>query len=187
MKISHEPVKLGKLFRLPRTCLVHVALVLCLLGIAPPARAESKDFATFFTGHLVATGNFKNFRDGSTRGIRTDIRGGPVGKGFRLTTNTTFSDGQKERKVWSFQKVATDRYVGRRADLIGTATVVVRGHTVRLNYTARVRGKDGKSYNVAFMETFRFANSGAGTSMVKASVFSIPVGEAQFVVRKLSR
>jgi hypothetical protein len=161
-------------------------LVISIWTAERQASAETIDLATFFSGHLIATGKFKNFRDGSNRGVKVDIRGGPVGKGFRLTTNTTFSDGEKERKVWGFERISSTRYIGRRTDLVGTASVVVKGRVVSLRYIAKVRASDGKSYNVTFQETFELSKSGHGKNLVKASVFSIPVGEAVLSMRKVS-
>ena len=53
------------------------AVLLAASAIASPAFAQekSRDLATFFSGHLTATGQFVNNRDGSTRGVGADIRG----------------------------------------------------------------------------------------------------------------
>ena len=53
------------------------AVLLAASVIASPAFAQekSRDLATFLSGHLTATGQFKNYLDGSTRGVRVDIHG----------------------------------------------------------------------------------------------------------------
>lgn len=152
-----------------------------------PSRAANLDLATFFTGHLRASGQFNYFNSGTARGVKVDIRGGPSGGVFKITMNTTFSDGQREVKVWTFRKTGDGRYLGRRADLIGTAAVVVQDHSVSLNYVAKVKNRTGKTYNVAFAETYQFTSQGKGTSTVRASVLSIPVGEGHLIIRKLSK
>ena len=53
-----------------------LAVVFAAAIISCPAFSEEKshDLATFFSGRLTAIGKFKNFHDGSTRGVRSDIR-----------------------------------------------------------------------------------------------------------------
>lgn len=55
----------------------YAVLLAAVSVIASPAFAQekSRDLATFFSGHLTATGQFKNYHDGSTRGVRVDIYG----------------------------------------------------------------------------------------------------------------
>jgi hypothetical protein len=71
---------------------------------ASPAFAQDKsgDLATFLSGHLTATGQFQNYRDGSTRGMRVDIHGAPVGDAFKLVEDTVYFDGEKQHRVWRF-------------------------------------------------------------------------------------
>ena len=155
-------------------------------GSSVSARAATLDLATFFSGHLTASGKFQNFSDGTTLKINVDVQGERLGKLFRITMNTAFSDGRRERKVWAFEKTGDGQYAGRRADLVGTANVVVRGNDVSMSYVAKVPNKSGKVFNVAFTEIYQFSASGRGTQSIRASVLSIPVGRGSLVIRKLS-
>ena len=145
---------------------------------------KSRDLAIFFGGHLTAKGQFQNFHDGSTRGVRVDIHGAPDGDAFKLVEDTTYSDGEKHHKVWRFSKVAEGRYVGQRADLIGQAKVEAQSNKIEIAYRARDPTKDGKTHDLNFKETFLFTQPGTATYWLRVSLLFIPVGEAGLTVRK---
>jgi hypothetical protein len=85
--VSHVALRLSHLLCGPLSC----------SAIASPAFAQekSRDLATFLSGHLTASGQFQNYHDGSTRGVRVDIHGAPVGGAFKLIEDTVYSDGEK--------------------------------------------------------------------------------------------
>jgi Protein of unknown function (DUF3833) len=164
-------------------------VLLAATVIASPAFAQekSRDLATFFSGRLTASGQFRNYLESSTRGVRVDIHGSPDGDAFKLVEDTTYSDGEKHHWVWRFSKVGEGRYVGRRANLIGQAKVEARGNKIEIAYRARVPSKDGKTHNLNFKEIFVFTHSGTADYRLRVSLLSIPVGEAHLTVRKRPR
>jgi len=163
-----------------------IAALLAAAVIASPAIAQEKSrgLAAFLSGHLTATGQFQNYHDGSTRGVRVDIHGAPVGDAFKLVEDTVYSDGEKQHRVWRFSKVAEGRYVGQRADLIGEANVVAHGNRIEITYRAHVPTKDGKTHDLNFMETFVFTQSGTADYQLHVSLLFVPVGDAHLTVRK---
>jgi hypothetical protein len=165
------------------------AVLLAASVIASPAFAQekSRDLATFFSGHLTATGQFQNYLESSTRGVRVDIYGSPDGDAFKLVEDTAYSDGEKHHWVWKFSKVGEGRYVGRRANLIGQAKVEAHGNKIEIAYRARVPTKDGKTHDLNFKETFVFTQAWTADYRLRVSLLSIPVGEAHLTVRKRPR
>jgi hypothetical protein len=170
-------------------CPSHFALFLTASLIASPAfaREKSDDLATFLSGHLTATGQFQNYHDGSTRGVRVNIHGAPDGDAFKLVEDTAYSDGEKHHRVWRFSRVAEGRYVGQRADLIGEAKVKAEGNKIEISYRARVPTKDGKTHDLNFTETFVFTKSGTAEYRLHVSLLFIPIGDAHLTVRKRPR
>jgi hypothetical protein len=162
------------------------AVLLAAVVIVSPAFAEDKsgDLATFLSGHLTASGQFQNYHDGSTRGVRVDIHGAPVGGAFKLVEDTVYSDGEKQHRVWRFSKLSEGRYVGQRADLIGQANVVAHGNRIEIAYRARVPTKDGKIHDLNFKETFVFTPTGTADYQLHVSLLFVPVGDAHLTVRK---
>jgi hypothetical protein len=167
-------------------CRACCAVVLAASAIASPASAEekSRDLATFLSGNLTASGQFQNYHDGSTRGVRVDIHGAPVGGSFKLVEDTVYSDGEKHHTVWRFSKVGDGRYVGQRANLIGQAKVEAHGNTIEIAYRAHFPMKDDTTHDLNFKETFVFTTSGTADYRLRVSFLSIPVGEAHLTVRK---
>jgi hypothetical protein len=90
-----------------------VAVLLAASVIASTAFAQekSRDLATFLGCHLTAKGQFRNYHDGSTRGVRVDIHGAPVGGAFKLVEDIVYSDGEKPHTVWRFSKVAAPFWI----------------------------------------------------------------------------
>ena len=140
----------------------HITVLFAAFVTTFPAFSQNKsrDLATFLSGHLTATGQFQNYHDGSTRGVRVDIHGEPVGDAFKLVEDTVYSDGEKQHRVWRFSEVAEGRYVGQRADLIGQAKLEAHGNRIEIAYCAHVPTKDGKTYDLNFKETFDSRNPG---------------------------
>ncbi|MCI4677393.1 DUF3833 domain-containing protein [Rhodoblastus acidophilus] len=165
------------------------AVLLLVSLVASPAFAREKSSAlkTFLSGHLTATGQFHNYLDGSTRGVRVNLHGAPYGAAFRLVEDSVYSDGEKQHRVWRFSKVGDGLYVGQRSDLIGHATVETHGNRIDIAYRARVPTKDGKIHDLDFKETFVFMQSGTADYRLKVSLGLIPVGQAHLAVRKLPR
>ncbi|WP_171015240.1 DUF3833 family protein [Methylocystis sp. B8] len=167
--------------------LSRASLLAAIISCPAFAEEKSRDLATFFSGRLTAKGEFKNFHDGSTRGVRVNIRGAPDGDSFKLIEDTTYSDGEKQYKVWRFTKIGEGRYVGQRADLVGPASVVAQGNNIEIAYRARVSTKDGKTHELNFNETYLFTQPGTATYSLRVSLLFIPMGEAHLTIRKQPR
>ncbi len=161
-----------------------VLLAASVVALPVSAREKSRDLETFFRGHLTATGKFRNYQDGSTRGVRVDIQGAPDGAAFKLIEDTAYSDGERHRWVWKFSKVAEGRNIGQRAGLIGQAKVHAYGNKIEIAYRAHVPMKDGKTRDLNFKETFVFTQSGMADYRLGVSLAFIRVGEAHLTVRK---
>ena len=174
--VSHVALRLSRLLCGPLSCIRH--------RFSPFAQENSSDLATFLSGHLTASGQFRNYHDGSTRGVWVDIHGAPVGGAFKLVEDTVYSDGEKHHTVWRFLKVRDGRYVGQRANLIGQAKVEAHGNTIEIAYRAHFPMKDGTTHDLNFKETFIFTQTGAADYQLCVSLLFVLVGEAHLTVRK---
>jgi hypothetical protein len=92
----------------PFDCRACYAVLLAASANASPAftQEKSRDLATFLSGHLTASGQFRNYHDGSTRGVQVDIHGTRVGGAFKLVEDTVYSDGEKRHTIWRFLRSA---------------------------------------------------------------------------------
>jgi hypothetical protein len=171
-----------------------IAAVLALASTLPSAHAETRIppsvgklvLEDFFRGRLVAEGVFRNTRDNTNRGLKVRMQGSWDGTTLTLVEDFVFSDGEKDRKTWRFTKVADGVYRGTREDVIGEADVRQVGDDVRLTYTARVKTKEGSSYDIRFDDLLRLTDRRTvlNTATLKAFWF-FTVGDVELVIRKL--
>ena len=164
------------------------AVLITLSVIRSPAFAQdgSRDLATFFSGHLTASGQFQNLFSGGTRGVQVDIHGAPEPGGFKLIEDIVYSDGEKHRWLWRFTKMAEGRYVGEGTDLIGVAKIEAQGNTIDIAYRAHFLTKDGATHDLDFRQTYIFSQSGTVDMRLSVSLLFVPLGEAHLTVRKLA-
>jgi hypothetical protein len=66
-----------------------------------------------------------------------------------LDEDFTYSDGKKEKRVWTIKKLPDGKYAGTAADVIGTADGSAAGNALNWKYTLALP-VDGTIYNVQF-------------------------------------
>ncbi len=167
--------------------IVLLALELAGSGSASPAtplvESPMVHMMQFLSGRLTADGKFQDYSSGTTRGLHIDIQGAKYSDGFELSEDEFFSDGEEQRKVWTFNKAVDGNYIGHRSDLIGVARIREFDDTVELTYTARVQAKSGV-YNLNFDDRFVFENASTLTNSVSVSLLMIPVGKAALTIHR---
>jgi hypothetical protein len=152
--------------------------------LAAPAGAAPLVLEKFFNGRFQATGTFDNARDGTQRRMNVAMRGRWDGATLTLREDFVYSDGERDRKTWVFTKVAEGRYVGRREDVIGTADVTQDGDDVRLSYVARVKTKDGSSYDVRFNDLLRLTGPRTVLNTADVTYYVVNVGKVALEIRR---
>ncbi len=138
-----------------------VTLLLALSGCAsmkidrfeggkPPLNLED-----YFKGRTQATGIFED-RFGTLRREFTVVIDGKVeGDTLILDEDFTYSDGEKQRRVWRLKQIAPGRYEGRANDVDGVAVGELRGNAFNFRYAIDLKvgtRKDGsaKMWRVKF-------------------------------------
>jgi Protein of unknown function (DUF3833) len=66
-----------------------------------------------------------------------------------LDEDFTYSDGKKEKRIWTIKKSAGGTYVGTAADVVGSAEGSAAGNALNWKYTLALP-VDGTVYNVQF-------------------------------------
>ena len=78
----------------------------CTSSVRDYAQRESRlDLQDYFDGPLVAWGIVQNRSGEMTRSFRVDLVGRRDGDTGLLEEDFTWSDGQLERRVWTFRKL----------------------------------------------------------------------------------
>jgi Protein of unknown function (DUF3833) len=137
-----------------RALLLSAALSLTLLaGCASPqvsdyaAEQPRLDLRQYFNGTLDAYGLFTD-RSGKVVKRFTVVMkcrwDGPPGQETGvLDEDFTYSDGSKQRRVWTLKRTADGRYTGTADDVLGVAAGEEKGNAFRWGYTLKLP-VDGK-------------------------------------------
>ena len=143
-----------------------------LIGLAP---AAAGDFSLegYFAGKTSAVGSFSSI-NGTRRDFTVDLTGKWNGRTLTLVEDFVYEDGERDRKTWRFEKIATDRYRGTREDVIGDTLVTISGGTARFNYLIDLDPK-GKGNRVRFYDTMRLQDDGTVLNKALVTKFGLPV------------
>jgi hypothetical protein len=135
-----------------------------LLALSGCASMKIDQFATgkpplvleqYFAGRTQATGMFED-RFGKVRSQFIVVIDGRVeGDTLILDEDFTYSDGEKQRRIWRLKQIAPGRYEGRANDVDGVAQGVLKGNAFNFRYAIDLKvgtKKDGsaKTWRVNF-------------------------------------
>lgn len=172
-----------------RPVLAALALPLVLSACAGAPKVAGQDgpgpaFALerTFVGRGAGEGVFRNTLTGSTRPFKVVFNGRRTAQGLDLAEDIAYADGETERHVWRFRRVGPGRYEGRRDDVVGVATGVESGNTLRLSYDVKLK-TGGSTAQVHFEDTLVRRGPGVIENKARVSKFGIPVGVVDIDIR----
>lgn len=88
----------------------------------------------YFAGKTRAWGIFEDRFGKLRRQFTVDIDGKWNGRTLVLDEHFVYSDGERDRRIWTIEKLTEDRYEGRADDVIGIATGEARGNALNWRY-----------------------------------------------------
>lgn len=107
------------------------------------------DLQQYFNGTLDAWGMFQDRSGKVIKRFTVVMRCKWDGDIGTLDEDFTYSDGSKQKRVWTLRKVAANRFIGTAPDVVGEAVGVTAGNTLHWNYVLSLP-VDGKVYEVNF-------------------------------------
>ena len=143
----------------------------------------SLDLAEFFSGPIQAWGIVQDRSGKVVRRFEVDMVGRWDGDEGVLEEDFRFADGQIQRRVWRFSKIASQRYVGTAADVTGQAEGEVAGFALRWRYTLQVE-VDGKTWDVHFDDWMYLLDDRTMINRSEMRKFGFRVGEVTLFFRK---
>ena len=166
------------------------ALVLAAgLGLAGCAGPQISDYAAekpvldlrqYFNGTIDAYGLFT---DRSGRVVKrftvvmTCSWQGPPGQEVGvLDEEFTYSDGTRDRRVWTLTRQSDGRYKGTAGDVLGQAEGEVKGNAFRWGYTLKLP-VDGRIIEVQFDDWMYLMNDKVMLNKAVMSKFGFRLGE----------
>lgn len=121
-------------------------------AIDPQAYADQKpalDLRRYFEGMLDGWGMVQDRSGKVLRRFTVTMRASWQGDTGTLDEAFVWSDGERQRRVWTLRQRAAGRFVGTADDVVGEAIGEVSGNALRWRYVLALP-VDGKVYNVDF-------------------------------------
>lgn len=159
---------------------VALSLTLSLTLARAPATAAEKPLVLedFFRGKTVGKGAFESKIAGVYRPFTVHLTGSwnPKTFLFRLREDFVYDDGERDTKVWYFEKVAEGRYIGTRSDVRGPVNVSTSGGSLTFSYVADVPTEDGELMALRFRDTLTRTDRRTVRNTARVYRFGIPIG-----------
>ena len=168
--------------KLLSVCLIAFALFGCSSPSVTQYANEKPnlDLSEYFNGTIDAYGIFTD-RSGEVKKRFTVllvaqwkvIDGKKVGT---LDESFEYSDGTKQKRIWTLTETATGKYIGRADDVVGDALGESAGNALNWTYTLALP-VDGTIYHVQFNDWMYLVTPKVMLNKAKMSKFGIDLGE----------
>lgn len=166
--------------------IVVVASATLLFGCSGPTISQytnekpTLDLSEYFSGTVDAYGIFTN-RSGEVVKRFTVliqchwkiIEGKKVGT---LDESFEYSDGTKQKRIWTLTEVSPGKYVGKADDVVGEASGASTGNALNWVYTLALP-VDGTIYHVQFDDWMYLVTPKVMLNKAQMSKFGINLGE----------
>lgn len=168
--------------KLLSVCLIAFSLFGCSSPLVTQYANEKPnlDLSEYFNGTIDAYGIFTD-RSGEVKKRFTVllvaqwkvIDGKKVGT---LDESFEYSDGTKQKRIWTLTETAPGKYIGRADDVVGDALGESAGNALNWTYTLALP-VDGTIYQVQFNDWMYLVTPKVMLNKAKMSKFGIDLGE----------
>lgn len=134
------------------------------------------DLRQYFNGRLMAYGTVQDRGGKVTRRMEVVMNCSWVGDVGTLDEDFTYSDGTKEKRVWTLRKLPDGRYVGTAADVVGEAQGQARGNAFFWTYTLRLP-VGGSVYDVRLDDWMYMINEKIVLNKAELSYFGFKMAD----------
>jgi len=159
-------------------------------GNIDPANFENRGpdlvLEEFLVGDATAYGVFED-RGGTLRRQFTAKTKGTWDAGSQTLTleeDFVYDDGETDRRVWTFKKVAPDRYIGTANDVIGEAEVRVFGSAATFSYLVDLKTGPDSSLEVRFTDWLYKQDDRVLINRAQVTKFGFTIGSVTVVFVK---
>jgi Protein of unknown function (DUF3833) len=147
------------------------------------AQTPVLDLRSYFDGDITAHGIFTDRSGKVVRRFVVKMKCRWNGDDGVLDEDFTYSDGTKERRVWTLKKLPGGRYTGTADDVVGVAIGEAAGNALRWSYTLRLP-VDGSVYEVQFDDWMYLMDQRVLLNKAVMSKFGIRLGEVTLAFSK---
>jgi hypothetical protein len=153
-------------------------LAACSAPLQPDHYALEKpelDIERYFNGTLDAHGMFQDRSGKVIKRFTVVMRGSWVGDVGTLDEDFTYSDGTKQKRIWTLRKTGPGRYTGTAPDVVGSAEGIVSGNALRWKYVLALP-VDDKIYHVDFEDWMFLMDQKVMLNRAEMSKFGFGLG-----------
>lgn len=121
-----------------------VSLLFLLAGCASVdiedyANSEPRlDIAEYFAGTTRAWGMVQDYSGEVQRRFTVEIQGSYDNDTLTLDESFEFSDGETDRRVWTFERIDANRWIGTASDVEGQVEARQYGHAFHMRYPLEI-------------------------------------------------
>ena len=145
------------------------------------------DLRQYFTGTIDAYGIFTDRSGKAVKRFTVEMTcswtGAPGQEVGVLDEHFIYSDGTKDRRVWTLKRSPDGKYIGTAGDVLGEAAGQERGNAFRWGYTLLLP-VDGKTIEVQFDDWMYLMNDKVMLNKAKMSKFGFKLGEVTLTFAK---
>lgn len=159
-----------------------LGLALALAGCAGTdvgaykAQAPALSLEQYFSGRIDGWGMFQDRSGKVLRRFTVEIDARWEGDTGTLDERFVWSDGERQRRVWTLRRVGEGRYVGTADDVVGEATGTVAGNALHWKYVLALP-VDGRVWHVDFDDWMFLVDDRVLLNRAVMSKFGIRLGE----------
>ncbi len=134
------------------------------------------DMKQYFNGTIDAWGMFQDRKGEVVKRFTVVILCSWQGDVGTLDEDFTYSDGSKQKRVWTLKKQANGQYIGTAADVVGVAIGTTSGNALRWKYVLALP-VGNKIYNVNFEDWMFLMDDKVMLNRAEISKFGFKLGE----------
>ncbi|WP_285435075.1 DUF3833 domain-containing protein [Pseudomonas sp. fls2-241-R2A-110] len=172
--------------------MLKIGILLLCIGLASCSQVDvhtynqekpALELREFFEGRVEAWGMFQKRSGLVAKRFHVEINGHSEGSKLILDESFTYSDGTKQKRVWTLTPVGSSQWRGTAGDVVGEALGEVAGNTLRWNYVLSLP-VDGKEYQVQLDDWMYLMDKNTMINRSFMSKFGVEVGQITLFFRK---
>lgn len=141
------------------------------------------DLFAYFEGKTTAWGYFEDRFGTVKRQFTVDIAGTINDNTLTLTEDFIYNDGEIDQRIWVIEKIAENKYTGRAADVIGTASGTTSGNSFNWQYQMKLKVKDD-FWHVNFDDWMFLQSDGVLLNRAVVTKWGLEIGRVQLFFKK---
>lgn len=160
-----------------------------LIACASPKPADYADekpvldLREYFNGDIDAYGIFTDRSGQVVRRFVVTIKASWEGEKGVLEEDFVYSDGEKQRRVWTLIHQGDGKYIGTADDVVGEASGQVAGNAFQWSYVLRLPVGES-TYDVSFNDWMYLMSDKVMLNKATMSKFGIRLGEVTLSFHK---